>query len=53
MPGDADNDDGGLFNEVGSWAKWRLYDAIFAIALFVVLKRLRFLVPTAKVLQLL
>ena len=57
MPGhtdkDDDDDEGGVFDEIRSWAKWRLYDAIFAVALFVVLKRFRFLVPTARLLQLL
>jgi hypothetical protein len=42
---------GGLFDEFGSWYKWKLYDTLFGIALFLVLKRFKLLVPTARLLQ--
>jgi len=38
-------------DEFKPWFKWKIYDSLFAIALFAVLKRYRLLVPTAKLLQ--
>ena len=40
-----------LCDELEPWAKWKVYDTVFAVALFIVLRRFKLLVPTAKLLQ--
>jgi len=40
-----------LCDELEPWTKWKLYDTVFAVALFLLLKRRKLLVPTAKLLQ--
>lgn len=40
-----------LCDELEPWSKWKIYDTVFAIAIFVLLKRYKLLIPTAKLLQ--